>query len=100
MLSNFGHGPLLWNCLGLFAAALGYKLAAGNDSSDVSFDQGKMREHLVQRLEKGCFELFPRRSNTARLRKRKNSDIDLFCHCLMPECWDDMSASCARNGRS
>ena len=28
-----------------------YELAAGNDTSDVSFDQGKMRKHLVQCLE-------------------------------------------------
>ena len=44
-----------------------YELAAGNDTSDVSFDQGKMRNHLVQCLEKGR-----------------------FCYCSMSECWDDM----------
>ena len=32
-----------------------YELAAGNDTSDFSFDQGKMRKHLVQCLEKGRF---------------------------------------------
>ena len=35
-----------------------YELAAGNDTSDVSFDQGKMRKHLVQCLEKGRFWTF------------------------------------------
>ena len=34
------------------------ELAAGNDTSDVSFDQGKMRKHLVQCLEKGRFGTF------------------------------------------
>ena len=32
-----------------------YELAAGNDPSDVSFDQWKMRKHLVRCLEKGRF---------------------------------------------
>ena len=43
---------------GLFAITKAYELAAGNDPSDVSFDQGKMRKHLVQCLEKGRFEPF------------------------------------------
>ena len=37
-----------------------YELAARNDPSDVSFDQGKMYRHLVQCSEKGRFEPFPR----------------------------------------
>ena len=32
-----------------------YELAARNDPSDVSFDQGKMYKHLVQCSEKGRF---------------------------------------------
>ena len=32
-----------------------YELAARNDPSDVSFDQGKMCKHLVQWSEKGRF---------------------------------------------
>ena len=75
---------------GLFAIANAYELAAGNDPSDVSFDQGKMRKHLVQCLEKGRFEPFPRQSNTARFNERKTCDINLFCYCSMPECSDDM----------
>ena len=62
----------------------------GNDPSDVSFDQEKMRQHLVQCLEKGRLEAFPRQLNTARFNKRQTYDIELFCYCSMPECWDDM----------
>ena len=75
---------------GLFAIAFAYELANGNDPSDVSFDQGKMRQHLVQCLEKGRLEAFPRQLNTARFNKRQTYDIGLFCYCSMPECWDDM----------
>ena len=35
-------------------------------------------------------EAFPRQLNTARFNKRQTYDIDLFCYCSMPECWDDM----------
>ena len=35
-----------------------YELAAGNDPSDVSFDQRKMCKHLVQCSEKGRFLTF------------------------------------------
>ena len=35
-----------------------YELAARNDPSDVSFDQGKMCKHLVQCSEKGRFWTF------------------------------------------
>ena len=45
-----------------------YELAAGNDPSNVSFGQGKMRKHLVKCLEKARFEPFLRHSNTARFR--------------------------------
>ena len=75
---------------GLFAIAFAYELAAGNNPSDVSFEQGKMREHLVRCLERGHFEPFPRDKATPRFSKRQNCDIRLFCSCLRPECWDDM----------
>ena len=45
---------------------------------------------LVQCLEKGRLEAFPRQLNTARFNKRQTYDIHLFCYCSMPECWDDM----------
>ena len=101
-------GLLLLNCrllkhskggvdCGLFASAFAYELADGNNPSDIFFDQGKMRQHLVQCLENGCLEAFPRQLNSATCNKRQTYDIDLFCYCSMPECWDDM-LQCVRNG--
>lgn len=45
---------------GLFAIAFAYDLASGNDPSQVTYDQSRMREHLVKCLENGLFEPFPR----------------------------------------
>ena len=58
-----------------------YELAAGNDPSDVSFDRGKMCNHIVQCLENGRFEPFPRQSNTARFIKRLTCAINSCCNC-------------------
>ena len=58
--------------------AFAYELADGNDPSDVSFDQGKMRQHLVQCLEKGRLEAFPRQLNAARFNKRQTYDKHIF----------------------
>ena len=35
-----------------------YELPAGNETSDVSFDQGKMYKHLVQCSDRGRFLTF------------------------------------------
>ena len=73
----------------LFAIANAYELTAGNDPSDVSFDQGKMRKYLVQCLENVVLNLF-HDSRTLLDSKRKTCDINLFCYCSMPECSDDI----------
>ena len=67
---------------GLFAIAFAYELAAGNagNPSDVSFEQGKMREHLVKCLERGLFKPFPRNKVTPRFSKSQNYHIRLFCY--------------------
>lgn len=75
---------------GLFAIAITYDLASDNDPSQISYDQRKMREHLVLCLDNDLFQQFPRQINTARLNKRENCDIYLFCSCMILECWDNM----------
>ena len=34
--------------------------------------------------------LLNKRSTSSRFNERKICDTNLFCHCSMPECWDDM----------
>ena len=66
-----------------------YEMAARNDPSDVSFDQGKMYKHLVQRSEKGRFWTFSAIVEH-RFSKRQTYGTNLFFYCSMPKCWDDM----------
>ena len=52
-----------------------------------------MRQHLIRCLEDEHFEPFPRQDRlqkTAHKSQRVNCDIDLFCSCSMPECYDNM----------
>ena len=78
---------------GVFAIAFAYDLAAGNDPTQVRYDQSKMREHLARCLSNQSFSLFPRQQMCKNVKFRKDfafCDIELFCRCLMPETWDDM----------
>ena len=53
-----------------------------------------MRQHLLASLQRGTFEPFPR-ANPQRSapfeKQHKHCEIEVFCHCLMPECWADMT---------
>ena len=82
---------------GLFAIAFAYELADGNDPSDVSFDQGKMRQHLVQCLEKGRLEAFPRQLNTARFNKDKHMTLtySVIARCPSVEILKDITKKLA-----
>ena len=79
---------------GVFAIAFAFELAAGKTNpSHVTYDQSKMRQHLLTSLQKGSFEPFPRANhkNSVPFEKQYNHcEIEAFCHCLMPECWADM----------
>ena len=77
---------------GLFAIAFAYELASGNEHSMQSkqFEQ-QMRDHLIRCLENDQFESFPGQSSKKRRRDEPNIfEIELFCHCLMPEMCDDI----------
>lgn len=79
---------------GVFAIAFACELAAGNTNpSHVTYDQSKMRQHLLTSLQKGSFEPFPRadpKSSVPFEEQYNHCEIELFCHCLLPECWADM----------
>ena len=78
---------------GLLALALACDLASGNDPSEIAYCQSGMRQHLIRCLENEHFEPFPRQDRlqkTPSKNQRVNCDIDLFCSCSMPECYDNM----------
>ena len=45
---------------GLFAIAVATDLAYGNDPANVIFEQNKMRNHVLENLESGSLQPFPR----------------------------------------
>ena len=78
---------------GLFALAFACDLASGNDPSEIEYCQSGMRQHLISCLENEHFEPFPRQDRQQKFPRRSqrvNCDIDLFCFCCMPECYDNM----------
>ena len=52
-----------------------------------------MHQHLPASLQTQTFEAFPRANprNSAQFEKQyQHYEIEVFCHCLMPECWAEM----------
>ena len=76
---------------GLFAVAFAVHLAFGDDVSKLTFDQSKMRQHLIKCFQKKEMQPFP----LTRAAPRSQSyfpfrEIELFCSCQMPETYGDM----------
>ena len=77
---------------GVFAIAFAYHAARGDDLSSFTFDQAKMRGHLVTCFKNGKLSPFPRFFDLPRHSRKKRSDtiVKLYCKCLMPDTWDNM----------
>ena len=73
---------------GLFAIAFAVALCAGKDPHKCSFDQGQMRRHLYQCLEKGELSEFPASKKPRRCTSSIKSikTIQVYCMCRLP--WD------------
>ena len=90
------------NCdCGLFAVAFATAVAYGLNPGQCLFDQHKMREHLHQCLVKQRLTPFPSRErefgNTAGIAHR--DDIEVHCHCRMPEMMDVVMTECSKCGQ-
>ena len=57
---------------GLFSIAYAIELAAGNDPINYHFDQGHMRQHLINCLEQGVLEPFPKQSSSSDTQGRRS----------------------------
>ena len=73
------------NDCGVFAIAFALHAALGHCVGDITFDQSKMRNHLLQ-----CFKtrkLTPSPTVDKKARKRAEScyevKVDVFCTCMM-----------------
>lgn len=73
---------------GLFAIAFAVALCAGRDPHKCSFDQGQMRMHLKQCLEKGELSEFPASKKPRRCTSSIKSikTVKVYCICRLP--WD------------
>ena len=76
---------------GLFAVAFAYHLAVGNDVKSMALDRHKLRKHLAYKcFEKKRLSRFPRDKREVPCNDLHNINIDVFCACGRPDCWDDM----------
>jgi len=79
---------------GLFSIAFAYHAAIGeNNLEQTTFDQKKLRSHLVACLETKHFSKFPTLSHDEDMACEKSiSIIPLYCHCRLPDSYDNTVA--------
>ena len=75
---------------GLFAIAFSTDLAFGEDPTKISYEQTKLRDHLLKCLENEEMEQFPRAKQPAATNVRTFATIPVYCVCRMPETLDNM----------
>ena len=81
---------------GLFALAFAIESCQGGNLSKVTFDQLRMRVHLLHCLENGCLKRFPIKY-TGQSDKRAvqlNHSYKLYQCCQMPEFYGDFMVEC------
>ena len=75
-----------WKCdCGLFVIATALHIAAGNNIEEVSFDQTKMRSHLVQCFEMKALSPFPQTKKKVKRSTLTNILIPVYCHCIVDQ---------------
>ena len=77
---------------GLFAIAFALHAALGDDLRDITFDQSKLRSHLLWCFTNNQLTPFPITSSTVprACGADKISFISLYCHCRRPESYDNL----------
>ena len=75
---------------GLFVIATALHITAGNNIEEVSFDQTRMRSHLVQCFEMKVLSPFPQPKKKVKRSMLANILIPFFCHCGRPDSLDEM----------
>ena len=82
---------------GIFAVAFATEICHSNNPEGVVYDQKKMREHLFQCFSDDKVTVFPRLSPQLEPLPRPTRvilNINLYCHCKMPQEFDDVMVSC------
>ena len=79
---------------GVIAIAFATDLCHGLDPVAVTYDQEKMRQHLLTCLENKKLEPFPRMEKAGKVNARVIKTIHVYCHCKPPECFDAKMVEC------
>ena len=78
---------------GVLAIAIALHAALGHNLEEVTFNQRRLRKHLVDCFTEGRLTDFPVTSKKMIPRVvSKISFIPLYCHCRLPESFDDLVA--------
>ena len=75
---------------GMFAIALAYHMAAGDNIEQLSLDQSKLRVHLVRCFERKRLSRFPKTKDGVQRSDIRNICIVSYCKCRRPDSWNDM----------
>ena len=73
---------------GLFALANATALCNGQDPAAITYDQGAMRQHLLNALERGELTPFPQMACSKKRKAAKNSwteRMNIYCNCRLPD---------------
>ena len=81
---------------GVFSIANSVEVCMGNNPEHISYDQAKMRKHLLECFTIGKLSPFPKSSTHESLPRPMTTchEIELYCHCRMPEEYDIVMISC------
>lgn len=81
---------------GVFSVAFATDICHGLDPVAVSYDQRRMRDHLISCLEKKTFQPFPRSQTLVKLNARAFRSFKVYCSCRLPEHYDDKMIECEK----
>ena len=87
------QSPRSFNC-GPLCIAAAYHAAKGDNLAEMTFDENKLRQHLVNYFERQELTPFPLAppEKTVRRAKQQNILIEIHCTCGRPDTFDDMVA--------
>ncbi len=82
---------------GMFAVAFAISLCTGSDPVTLTFEQMKMRDHLLQCFEKRKITPFPlsqRKIVSRSLCTRSLEKVNVYCVCRLPDFYGNMMIEC------
>ena len=80
---------------GVFSIATAVELCNGNNPETARFDQSQLRSHLIKCFTNQKLVSFPKQDSDPLPRPlRRCYQVNIFCHCRMPEDYDEEMILC------